>query len=102
MSKKKQKVRALVYGGGTFLLLLFLWEITVRMSDSQIPFPTPLAVIERFVDMLFHNVGYYYRTCALESEPCAGRVLYRCGVRYRAGADYGMVFLCTCHFYANL
>ena len=60
MSKKKQKVRALVYGGGTFLLLLFLWEITVRMTDSQIPFPTPLAVIERFVDMLFHNVGYYY------------------------------------------
>lgn len=60
MNAYKQKIRAVLYGAGTFVLFLFIWHMAVILSNSQIPFPTPIQVFQRFFHMLVNNVGYQY------------------------------------------
>lgn len=59
MKIKNARLRAVVYGVTTFIVLLVLWQIFVINSTSQIKFPTPVAVIHRFFLMLFNKVGLY-------------------------------------------
>lgn len=54
---KENKVKMFIYGAGTFLILLVLWQFLAMRSDSQIGFPTPIDVIERFLYILTHKVG---------------------------------------------
>lgn len=60
MQNYKQKIRSFTYGAGTFFILLCIWQAAVSLSTSQIPFPTPAAVVESFFHMLFHKVGNSY------------------------------------------
>lgn len=60
MRRGNQRLRTFAYGIGTFLILLCLWEAAVLLTTSQIPFPTPIAVIGRFFEMLGHKVGNNY------------------------------------------
>ncbi len=53
------KIRVVLYGAGTFLVLLSLWQIAAMTSNSEIGFPTPVAVIGRFFHMLSNKVGSY-------------------------------------------
>lgn len=60
MRVNKDKIKSAVYAVVTFAILLTLWQVAVMTTDSQIGFPTPVAVIQRFVHMLLNKVGNYY------------------------------------------
>lgn len=60
MHVNKHRITVIAYGVGTFLFLLCLWQVAVMLSNSEIPFPTPIEVIQRFFYMLTHKVGNYY------------------------------------------
>lgn len=60
MQKSKIKLKSMAYGASSFLILLCLWQTAVYFSSSQIPFPTPMAVVLDFCHMLFNKVGNYY------------------------------------------
>lgn len=59
MKPRFQKIRSFLYGTATFLVLLFLWQIAVMAARSEMGFPTPVAVIGRFLHMLTNKVGNY-------------------------------------------
>lgn len=56
----KQKVKAVVYPVCAFIALLLIWYAAVVFSKSEIGFPTPIEVFERFFYILTHKVGNYY------------------------------------------
>ena len=60
MQNYRKKLKSAVFGIGTFLILLCIWQVAVTLSTSQIPFPAPTEVVECFLYMLFHRVGNYY------------------------------------------
>lgn len=55
----RQTVRVWAYGVSTFVVLLLLWQVAVMVSTTQIAFPTPIEVIQRFFYMLGNTVGGY-------------------------------------------
>lgn len=57
MSRKLKKI---VYPIIVFIIFICLWSISVSASTSQIGFPSPVEVIERFLLMLTNKVGNQY------------------------------------------
>lgn len=54
------KVKKILYPVIAFAALIGLWALAVATSNSQIDFPSPWEVLQLFVHMLTHKVGYYY------------------------------------------
>ena len=57
--KNGLKMKAVIYGIITFIVLLLFWQIVVIGTKSEIGFPTPIDVITRFFHMLANKVGSY-------------------------------------------
>lgn len=64
----KEKAKHILYPLIAFSILVLFWQIAVMTTSSQILFPTPLEVLQRFFHMLTHKVGNYYNV--------VGHVLY--------------------------
>ena len=56
----KEKIKHILYPVIAFAILIAIWQIAVMTTKTDIPFPTPLEVIQRFFYMLTHKVGNYY------------------------------------------
>lgn len=54
------KVKKILYPVIAFAALIGLWALAVATSNSQIDFPSPWEVLQLFVHMLTHKIGYYY------------------------------------------
>lgn len=55
-----RRAKSIVYPICAFIALIALWEVAVLLSNSEIAFPTPVDVFQRFFYMLTHKVGNYY------------------------------------------
>lgn len=55
-----KKVKSVVFPICAFAALLCIWYIAVYFSNSEIGFPIPIEVFERFFYILTHKVGNYY------------------------------------------
>lgn len=88
---KENKVKMVIYGTATFLILLLLWQILAMRSDSQIGFPTPIDVLERFFYILTHKVGTHTvigHTLRSLSRVAVGYLL-ACGIGIVLGLTMG-------------
>lgn len=56
----KDKIKHILYPVIAFAILVALWQIAVMTTTTDIPFPTPIEVLQRFFHMLTHKVGNYY------------------------------------------
>lgn len=55
-----KKIKTIVYPLIAFLVFLAVWQLAAMFSTSQIGFPTPIEVFDRFFSMFPNKVGNYY------------------------------------------